>query len=86
MLVSRPNELDLVILSEMTGRILIEKSFPEAGIVMASHSLHNIPSYHYLHESKKTWLPLIQKSLNDMLESGEILKMKEAFILNAIKK
>ncbi len=85
MLVSRPNELDLVILSEITGRILIAKSFPEAGIIMTSHSLHNIPSYHYLHESKKAWLPLIQKSLKDMLESGEILKMKEAFILNAIK-
>ncbi len=85
MLVSRPNELDLVILSEITGRILIAQSFPEAGIIMASNSLQNIPSYHYLHESKKAWLPLIQKSLNDMIESGEILKMKEAFILNSIK-
>ncbi len=84
MLVSRPDELDLVLLSEVVGQILIKNNFPEAGIKMGSHTLTKISVYHYLHESKKSLLPLIHDSLNEMLINGDILKMKKAAVLQAI--
>jgi len=80
MLIADHLNMDLVILTEITGRTAIAQEFPNAGIKMADGNLMDLPVYHYLHESKKSLLPKIEAVLRSMLASGEIKAMKEAFI------
>ncbi len=80
MLIADHLNMDLVILTEVTGRTAIAHEFPSAGIKMAKGNLMDLPVYHYLHESKKALLPKIEAVIRNMLASGEIDAIKESFI------
>jgi len=82
MLIADHLNMDLVILTEVTGRTAIALEFPNAGIKMAEGNLMDLPVYHYLHESKKALLPKIEAVIRTMLASGEIEAIKESFINN----
>ncbi len=82
MLIADHLNMDLVMLTEVTGRTAIALEFPNAGIKMSEENLMDLPVYHYLHESKMALLPKIEVVLRDMLASGEIEAIKESFIIN----
>jgi len=82
MLIADHLNMDLVILTEVTGRTAIALEFPNAGIKMSEENLMDLPVYHYLHQSNMALLPKIEVVLRDMLASGEIEAIKESFINN----
>ena len=85
MLISDHLNIDLVITTELSGRITLAQEFPDEDIHMSKINLVDLPVYHYLHLNKKKLLPRIEASLRGMLNSGETVSMKEAFIVEYIK-
>ncbi len=86
MLLADHPDLDLAIVSEFSGRIILAKKFPNKKIHMSHQSLIEVPVYHYLHQRHIALLPKITQVLKEMYESGETSAMKEAFILSKIRK
>ncbi len=86
MLISEHLNMDLVITTELTGRITIAQEFPGAKIHMAKTNLVALPVYHYLHVKNKEMATGIETILKGMLDSGETYRMKEAFIIEQMKK
>jgi len=85
MLLADHPDLDLAIVTEFSGRIILAKKFPNENIHMSQQSLIEVPVYHYLHQRNVSLLPKITHSLKTMLESGETARMKEDFILRETK-
>ncbi len=85
MLISDHLNIDLVITTELSGRITLAQEFPSAKIHISKINLVDLPVYHYLHVNKKKLRPRIKDSLRDMLNSGETVRMKEAFIVESIR-
>ncbi len=85
MLISHHPDLDLVITTELGGMALLSQKFSTSDIRMAKETLIEIPIYHYLHKSKQSLIPRIEKSLRKMTQSGETLRMKKSFMLKGSK-
>jgi len=74
------NRVDLVIATEVSGKLEAAINFNNYDIKTANNPLVEIPIYHYLHEKNKHFVPLIEPVLRKMLQTGEISKMREEYI------
>lgn len=64
--------VDVVIGTTYSSERTINRNFPDEGISRAGGDLIFFNTFHYLHEKNKDLVPLIQKSLQKMKDSGRI--------------
>ncbi|MBL4666006.1 MAG: transporter substrate-binding domain-containing protein [Sneathiella sp.] len=74
------DRVDLIIAAEVTGKLVVATNFPDKGIRLEMGSLLEIPLYHYVHKRNSHLVPVLDLAIKEMLESGEVERMKQAFI------
>jgi len=80
MLLTGHQDIDLAIITELSGSDVLARQFPNSAIVMDDVILTQYPLYHYLHQSNQKLLPIINHSISEMLNEGKIKKMINHFL------
>ncbi|MEH6345794.1 MAG: transporter substrate-binding domain-containing protein [Bermanella sp.] len=80
MLLNGRQDIDLAIVTELSGSEVLAREFPNSVIVMDDVVLSQHPVYHYLHQSNQKILPSINHSLSEMLKEGKVQKMLDHFL------
>ena len=73
--------VDLILTEELTGKIHVAEDFTNSNIRLEGGVLAEIPVFHYVHLKNKHLVPLLKAVLEEMLESGETERLKQAYIL-----
>ena len=73
------NRLDIAISSGVNGLSFIDK-FDLQSVHLLEPALQRHDLYHYLHEKNKHYIPILDKTIRAMKESGELEALKEFFI------
>ena len=80
MLLAGHQDIDLAIISEVSGAEVLANQFPNSAIIMDPLALTELPLYHYLHQSNQKILPIINHSISEMLKEGTIKNMIDHFL------
>ena len=71
--------VNIIVVPKLTGDTFIHKKRYKS-IISLGISLKRLDLYHFIHKKNKKILPHITQSLQNMQNSGEIIKLREAFI------
>lgn len=69
---------DVVVTSKVSGLFFI-KEFDLQPLYTLEPALQKHDLYHYLHEKNKQYIPALDKTIQTMKESGELIRLKEKF-------
>lgn len=71
--------IDVAVTSKVSGLFFINK-FDLQPLYPLEPALQKHDLYHYLHEKNKEFVPIIDKAIREMKESGELVKLRDKYI------
>lgn len=78
------DRIDIAIASKVSGLSLINE-FDLQSIHLLKPALQRHDLYHYLHEKNKQHVPILDKTIRAMLESGELVELEEKFTADLLE-
>jgi len=76
--------IDIAVTSRVSGLYFI-KEYDLQPLYVVKPALQNHDLYHYLHEKNKKYIPILDKTIRAMVESGELIELKEKHINELLK-